>query len=79
MKCSDFHLINVVTPAATVSPPFSSEHHQVVFTVLYCPSKLIISLTHDVFLVSLFLRIVSSLNNIHLHLFMIIKVNVALL
>ena len=35
--------------------------------------------THDVFLMSLLLRIVSSLNQFHLPLFMINKVNVTLL
>ena len=49
------------------------------FLGLYCQSKLIIRLTHDVFLISLLFRIVSSLNHIHLHLFMINKVNVQLL
>ena len=48
------------------------------FLGLYCPSKLIIRLTHDVFLISLLLRIVSSLNQFHLPLFMINKVNVTL-
>ena len=48
------------------------------FLGLYCLSKLIIWLTHDVFL-TLLLRIVSSLNHIHLTLFMINKVNVTLL
>ena len=49
------------------------------FLGLYCPSKLIISLTHDVCLISLLFRIVSSLNQFHLPLFMINKVNVTLL
>ena len=50
------------------------------FLGLYCPSKLIIWLTHDVlFLISLLFRIVSSLNQFHLPLFMINKVNVTLL
>ena len=49
------------------------------FLGLYCLSKLIIRLTHDVFLISLLFRIVSSLNHIHLPLFMMNKVNVALL
>ena len=49
------------------------------FLGLYCPSKLIIRLTHDVFLISLLFRIFSSLNQFHLHLFMINKVNVTLL
>ena len=46
---------------------------------LYCLSKLIIRLTHDVFLISLLFRIVSSQNQFHLHMFMINKVNVTLL
>ena len=46
------------------------------FLGLYCLSKLIIRLTNDVFLILLLFRIVSSLNHIHLHLFMINKVNV---
>ena len=41
--------------------------------------KLIIRLTYDVFLISLLFRIVSSLNQFHLLLFMINKVNVTLL
>ena len=45
----------------------------------YSLCKLIIRLTHDVFSVSLFVRIVSSLNQFHVPLFMINKVNVALL
>ena len=49
------------------------------FLGLYCPSKLIIWLTHDVFLISLLFRIFSSLNQFHLPLFMINKVNVTLL
>ena len=49
------------------------------FLGLYCLSKLIIRLTHDVFLISLLLMIFSSLNQFHLPLFMIIKVNVTLL
>ena len=49
------------------------------FLGLYCPSKLIIRLTYDVFLISLLVRIVSSLNQFHLSLFMMIKVNVTLL
>ena len=49
------------------------------FLGFYCPSKLIIRLTHDVFLISLLFRIVSSLNQIHLPLFVINKVNVTLL
>ena len=46
------------------------------FLGLYCPSKLIIWLTHDVFLISLLFRIVSSLNQFQLPLFMINKLNV---
>ena len=59
--------------------------NKVKFTVLrqfldmYCLSKLIIRLTHDVFLISLLFRIVSSLNHIHLPLFLFSKVNVPLL
>ena len=49
------------------------------FLGLYCPSKLIIWLTHDVFLISLLFRIFSSLNQFHLPLFMNNKVNVTLL
>ena len=49
------------------------------FLVLYCPSKLILRQTHDVFLISLLFRIVSSQNQFHLPLFMINKVNVTLL
>ena len=49
------------------------------FLGLYCPSKLIIRLTHYVFLISLLFRIVSSQNQFHLPLFMINKVNVTLL
>ena len=49
------------------------------FLGLYCPSKLIIRLTHDVCFISLLFRIVSSLNDIDLPLFMIYKVNVTLL
>ena len=49
------------------------------FLGLYCLSKLIIWLTYDVFLISLVYRIVSSLNQFHLPLFMINKVNVTLL
>ena len=48
------------------------------FPALYCLSKLIIWLNHDVFLISLLFCIVSSLNHIHLPLFMIHKVNVIL-
>ena len=49
------------------------------FLCLYCLSKLIIRLTHDVFLISLLFRIVCTENQFHLPLFMIIKVNVTLL
>ena len=49
------------------------------FLVLYCLFKLIIRLTHDVFSISLLLRIVSSLNKFHIPLFLINKANVALL
>ena len=49
------------------------------FPGLYCLSKLIIRLTHDVFSISLLFMIVSSLNQFHLPLFMINKVNVELL
>ena len=49
------------------------------FLGLYCLSKLTIWLTHDVFLITLLFRIVSSLNHIQLPLFMINKVNVTLL
>ena len=49
------------------------------FLGLYCLSKHIIWLTYDVFLISLIFRIVSSLNQFHLPLFMINKVNVTLL
>ena len=49
------------------------------FLGLYCLSKLIIRLTHDVFLISLLFRIVSSQNQFPLPLFMINKVNVTLL
>ena len=49
------------------------------FLGLYCLSKLIIWLNHDVFLISILFRIVSSLNHIHLPLFMIHKVNYILL
>ena len=49
------------------------------FLGLYCLSKLIIWLNQDVYLISLLCRIVSSLNHIHLPLFMIKKVNVTLL
>ena len=49
------------------------------FLGLYCLSKLIKRLTHDVFLISLLFRIFSSLNQYHLPLFMINNVNVTLL
>ena len=49
------------------------------FLGLYCLSKLIIRLTHDVFLISLLFRIVCTENQFHLPLFMIKKVNVTLL
>ena len=49
------------------------------FLGLYCPSKIIIRLTHDVFLISLLFRIFSSMNQFHLPLFVINKVNVTLL
>ena len=49
------------------------------FLGLYCPSKLTEKLTHDVFLISLSFRIISSLNQFQLPLFMINKVNVTLL
>ena len=48
------------------------------FVGLYCPSKIIIRLTHDVFLISLLFMIFSRLNQFHLPLFMINKVNVTL-
>ena len=49
------------------------------FLGMYCLSKLIIRLTHDVFLISLLFRIVSSLNQFHVPLFMINKVNLTIL
>ena len=49
------------------------------FLGLYCVSRLIIRLTQDVFSTSLLFRIVSSLNQFHVPLFIINKVNVALL
>ena len=49
------------------------------FLGLYCPSKIIIRLTHDVFLISLLFMMFSSLNHFDLPLFMINKVNVLLL
>ena len=48
------------------------------FLDLYCPSKLIMRLTHNVCLISLLFRIVSSLNQFHLFVFMINKVNITL-
>ena len=47
--------------------------------VLYCLSKLILRLNHDVFSISILFKIVSSLNQFHVPLLMIIKVNVAIL
>ena len=49
------------------------------FLGLYYRSKLIIRLTPDVFLISILFTIFSSLNQFHLPLFMINKVNVTLL
>ena len=49
------------------------------FLGLYCLCKLIIMLTHDVFLISLLFRFVSSLNKFYVPLFMINKVNDQLL
>ena len=49
------------------------------FLGLYCLSKLIIRLTHDVFLISLLFRFVCNENQFHLPLFMINKVNATLL
>ena len=49
------------------------------FLCLYCLSNIIIRLTHDVFSISLLFRIISSLNQFHVPLFLINKVNVALL
>ena len=46
------------------------------FLCLYCPSKLIIMLTHVFCLISLLFMFFSSLNQFHLPLFMIKKVNV---
>ena len=48
------------------------------FLGLYCLSKLIIMLSHDFFLISFLFTIVSSLNQFHIPLFIINKVNVAL-
>ena len=49
------------------------------FLGLYCLSKLIIRLTHDVVLISLLFRFVCNENQFHLPLFMINKVNATLL
>ena len=49
------------------------------FLGLYCPSMLSILLTHDVFLISILFRIVSTLNQLYLPLFIRNKVNVTLL
>ena len=49
------------------------------FLCFNCLSKLIIRLTHDVFLISLLFRIVCTENQFHLPLFVINKVNVTLL
>ena len=49
------------------------------FLDLYCVSKLIIRLTHDVFFILLLFRFGSSLNQFHLLLFIINMVNVTLL
>ena len=49
------------------------------FLGLYCPSKLIIWLTHDVCFISLLFRNFSSFNHIDLPLLMIYKLNVTLL
>ena len=49
------------------------------FRGLFGLCKIIIRLTHDVFLILLLIRIVSSLNHIHFPLFMINKVNITLL
>ena len=48
------------------------------FLGFYCLSKLIILLKHDVFLISLFFKIVSNLNHVLIPLFMLCKVNVIL-
>ena len=48
------------------------------FLGLYCPSKPIIILTHDVCFISVLFRIVSRQNQFHFPLFMINKVNVTL-
>ena len=49
------------------------------FLGLYCLSKLIIRLTHDVFLISLFFKIVSSQNHFNVPLFIINKVMLTIL
>ena len=49
------------------------------FLNLYCLSKLNIWFTHKIFLISLLFRIVSRLNQFHLPLFMMNKVNVTLI
>ena len=49
------------------------------FLGLYCPSRPIIILTHDVCFISILFRIVSRQNQYHLPLFMINNVNVTLL
>ena len=49
------------------------------FLGLYCLSKLIVGLTHVVFSISLLFRIISSLNQFHVRLFMINNLNVTLL
>ena len=49
------------------------------FLGLYCSSKLIVMLTHDVCIISLLFKIVSVQNQFHLKLFMNNKVNVTLL
>ena len=48
------------------------------FLGLYCLSKLIIRLTHNVILMSLLFRIVSSSNQFHVPLFMIKNVNLTI-
>ena len=49
------------------------------FLGLFCISKLVTWLTHNVFIISLLFRTVSSLNDIHLPLFIVKNVNVTLL
>ena len=49
------------------------------FLGMYSLSKLIIRLTNDVFLISLLFRFVSSLNHIHVPLFMINNVKLTIL